>query len=168
MTRRRCYEIPSKPMVIGASLMIAMPLAAVQSAQAADPQRQATQTETLDLRYSLTFLSVPLGSLDYGATFGRTRYNADMHFRTSGLAALLWKSEIDASAEGRTAPQALLPDHYASRSLSRHGTRQSLRVNYATGGAPVMVADPPYDLSRSPVTDAQKQGAIDPVTAISA
>ena len=96
-----------------------------------------------------------------------TRYHAEMHFRTGGLAAVFWKSRIDAAAEGSATSEALVPDFYTSRSLSRNATQQTVRVEYGGKGAPVMTASPPYDLSRYPVTDAQKRGAIDPVTAIS-
>ena len=90
-----------------------------------------------------------------------------MHFHTGGLAAVLWKSQIDSAAEGRATAEALLPDSYTTQSLSRNGVRHSVRLDYSGKGAPVMTAEPPYDLSEYPVTNAQKQGTVDPLTAIS-
>jgi hypothetical protein len=149
-----------------ASVTMAAALALVQGSPAA-PAPQQLSTHNITLRYALTLLAIPLGHLDYSANFGGSRYVAEMHFRTGGLAAAFWQSRIDTSAEGRATPEALVPDVYTSQSSSRSGTHRSVRVDYSGKGAPTMIADPPYDLSRYPVTDAQKKGTVDPVTAIS-
>lgn len=121
---------------------------------------------SIALEYTLTLFAIPFGHLTYSGNFGRDRYTAEMHFETSGLAAVLWKAKIDSAADGRVASGVLLPDVYTTESLSRRGARQSVRVEYSGKAVPVMTAIPPYDLSRNPVSDAQKKGAIDPVTGI--
>jgi hypothetical protein len=145
---------------------MAAAVALLQGSPAA-PTPQQRSTNSIALSYTLTFLAIPFGRLDYSASFGGIRYRAEMHLRTGGLAAVLWQPRIDTVAEGRATVEALVPDVYTSQSISRSGTHRSVRVEYSGKGAPVMTADPPYDLSRSPVMDAQKRGAVDPVTAIS-
>ena len=132
----------------------------VSSAEPATPR-------SIALDYTMTMFAIPFGHLTYSGSFGRDRYTAEMHFQTSGLAAVLWKSKIDSAAQGRVTAAALLPDVYTTQSLSRRGTRQSVHVEYGSRAVPVMTAVPPYDLSNTPVSDAQKKGAVDPVTGIS-
>jgi len=149
-----------------ASLMMAVAIALIQGSPPAPPPPRPA--EAIALSYTLRIFAIPFGHLDYAASFGRVRYTAEMHFRTSGLAAALWKANIDASAEGQSLPDgSLVPGVYTTRSLSRRGTRQSVRVVYGGKAGPVMTAEPPYDLSRYPVSEAQKKGAVDPLTAIS-
>ncbi|HSC17295.1 MAG TPA: DUF3108 domain-containing protein [Rhizomicrobium sp.] len=153
-----------------ASLIMAAAVALLQaSAPATPPQQQGRPVERISLDYTLRVFAIPFGHMDYAAAFAGSRYTAEMHFRTSGLAAVLWKSKIDASAEGRVgADGLLLPGVYTTQSLSRHGTQQWVRVVYGGTGGPVMTAVPPYNLSRFRVTEAQKKGAVDPLTAIGA
>jgi hypothetical protein len=155
-------------MQIPASLMMAAAVTLAQGSAAPPPHPlQLPPAGSIALSYTLTLLAIPFGHIDYEARFEGARYKAEIHFRTSGLAALLWKARIDATAEGRATPEALFPESYTSRSLTQAGAQRSVRVNYSAKGAPSMTADPPYDLSLYPVTNAQKQGTVDPVTAIS-
>jgi hypothetical protein len=151
-----------------ASLMMAAAVAFLQGSPPPTPP-QTRPPERISLGYTLRVFAIPFGQMDYAAAFAGGRYTAEMHFRTSGLAAVLWKSKIDASAEGRVGADGLvLPGAYTTQSLSRHGTQQWVRVVYGGRGGPAMTAVPPYDLSRFPVTEAQKKGAIDPLSAIGA
>lgn len=148
--------------------MLAAAIALVQGSSPAPPSpHQPVAASSIRLSYTLTILAIPFGHLEYAARFEGARYKAEMHFHTGGLAAVLWKSQIDGIAEGRATPDALLPDFYTTRSLSRSGAHRTVHVDYSGKGPPVVTADPRYDLSLYPVTDAQKQGTVDPVTAIS-
>ncbi|HEX3946008.1 MAG TPA: DUF3108 domain-containing protein [Rhizomicrobium sp.] len=144
--------------------MIATTAAFAQTSSVPPPQQRA-DANSITLGYTLRIFGISFGSLDYAARLGGRRYDAEIHFQTYGLAAVLWKAKIDTAAEGRVVSDALLPDFYTSRSFSRSGTQRWVRVDY-TNGAPIMKADPPYDLSDYPVSDAQKRNAVDPVTAI--
>jgi hypothetical protein len=141
--------------------------AAVLLVQAAPATSAQPASKSIALDYTLSMFAIPFGHLAYSGSFGTDHYNGEMHFQTSGVAAMLWKSRIDTAARGRATPAALLPDVYTSESLSRRGTPQSVRVDYAGKGVPVMTAVPPIDLSHNPVADEQKRGAVDPVTGIS-
>lgn len=153
-------------MHIPIDLMMAAAVALAQGpAPPSHPQQAAPGS--ISLGYTLTLLAIPLGHIDYDVRFERARYKAAIHFRTGGLAALLWKAKIDAMAEGRVTPEALVPESYTSHSLTRGGAHRSVRLEYTGKGPPVMMADPPYDLSAHPVSEAEKQGTVDPITAIS-
>lgn len=148
--------------LIGGAAALALFPGRVQPA-AAEPWSTPT---TIEMRYTLNIFSLPFGEIDYSAQFRPRAYAAKMRLRTSGLAAALWKSEIDTSADGRITPEGMRPISYSSLSQSRSGKQQRVRVNYGGPAGPVMEADPPYDLSQSPVTEAQKKDAADPLTAI--
>lgn len=150
-----------------ASLMMAAAMGFLQGSAPGQAPPQARPAERISLGYTLRVFAIPFGQMDYAAAFAPARYTAEMHFRTSGLAAVLWKSKIDASAEGRAgADGLLLPGIYTTQSLSRQSRQQWVRVVYGGKGGAVMTAVPSYDLSRFPVTEAQKKGAVDPLTAI--
>lgn len=147
------------------SLIASAAITFVEGAPAASAQPAVPRSIALD--YTLTILAIPFGHLIYSGSFGTERYTAEMHFQTSGLAAVLWKAKIDSAAEGRVSSAALVPGVYTTESLSRRGMRQTVRVEYAGRAVPTMTAVPPYDLSNNPVSNAQKKGAVDPVTGIS-
>jgi Protein of unknown function (DUF3108) len=149
------------------SLMLAAAIALAQGASPAPPPQQQPAAGSISLSYALTIFAIPLGHLEYTARFETARYKAQMHFHTGGLAAVLWKAQIDGAAEGRATPDALLPDSYTTQSTSRSGAHRSVHVDYSGKGPPVTTVDPPDDPSVHPVTNAQKQGTVDPVTAMS-
>jgi hypothetical protein len=49
---------------------------------------------TIALTYSFAVFGLRFGQLQYAADLEPTHYAAELHFRTSGLTALLWKSKI--------------------------------------------------------------------------
>ncbi|MBV8799668.1 MAG: DUF3108 domain-containing protein [Alphaproteobacteria bacterium] len=150
------------------SLLLAAAVA-LASASAPDyPQGQSAGAHSISLSYTLRLIGIPFGNLEYSAQFGASRYRAQMHFRTYGLAAVLWKSQIDAAAQGRMTLDALLPSSYTTRSVSRSGAHRVVRLDYSGKAVPAMTADPSYDLSAYALSDAQKQGTVDPLTAITA
>jgi hypothetical protein len=145
--------------------MLAATAALLQGSQSAPPpQRQPA--EGVALTYTLRMLAIPFGRLEYAVNFEGDSYRAEMHFRTRGLAAIFWKAQIDSTAEGHTALEGPIPDTYTSRSVSRSGAQRFVRVEHLRAGPPVITISPYYDVSRYPVTDQQKQGAVDPLTAM--
>jgi hypothetical protein len=146
--------------IVGIGLAAA---AGVGLAQADD----GAPAQTIEIHYRMAVWAIPFGALDYTGTFNRGGYSAAMHFRTSGFLGSFWKSAIDNSASGVITANALIPSAYVSQSVSHSGRRQWLRVEYPRNAAPVMHAEPPYDVSKFPVTDSQKRGAVDPVSGLS-
>jgi hypothetical protein len=149
------------------ALILAAATAAIPVCAGATAEQEQAEAKSVKLGYSLTVLAIPFGSLHYSAGFDAARYSAEMHFRTSGIFSLLWESHIDTTVEGSRISGALIPNLYTSQSVNRRGRRQWARVRYSSLHPPIMTAEPPYDLSRYPVTDVQKKGAVDPLTAIS-
>jgi hypothetical protein len=125
----------------------------------------AADTGTLDVGYSIAFWSIPFGHTDYQATFANGGYNARSHFETSGIVSIFWNSKIDASANGRIGEHSIAPALYDSYSQDHRSKIQRVKVTFENDD-PTTIADPPYNMTKYPVTDAQKKNTVDPMTAI--
>ncbi|MGA9796155.1 MAG: DUF3108 domain-containing protein [Rhizomicrobium sp.] len=120
---------------------------------------------TLDVGYSIAFWSIPFGHTDYRASFANGGYDAKSHFQTSGVVSLFWNSTIDATANGKIGERSIAPAVYDSYSTDHHSKIQRVKVTFKNDD-PTTFADPPYNLTKYPVTDAQKKGSVDPMAAI--
>jgi Protein of unknown function (DUF3108) len=120
---------------------------------------------TLDVGYTIAFWAIPFGHTDYQVTFANGGYDARSHFATSGVVSLFWNSTIDATATGRIGAHSIAPVLYDSYSQDRHSKLQRVKVTFDNDD-PETFADPPYNTTKYPVSEAQKKGAVDPMTAI--
>ena len=119
----------------------------------------------INLAYSIAFWSIPFGATNYEGHFANGGYTASSHFETSGIVSLFWQAIIDASASGRVAGASLSPAKYDS--FYRRGSSRNERVTVTFDHSGVTTfADPPYDTTKYPVSDAQKREAMDPMSAI--
>jgi len=119
---------------------------------------------TLDVAYSLAFWGIPFGQTNYDGKFDADSYDVNSHFKTSGIVSAFWQSEIDATANGHYKAHALEPALYDSYSRRSEEKKERVKVTYGDG-APQVFADPPYSLSKYPVSDEQKEEALDPMSA---
>ncbi len=119
---------------------------------------------TLDVAYSLAFWGIPFGHTNYDGKFADASYDVKSHFKTSGIISVFWQAEIDASANGHYQAHALEPQVYDSFSRRSEEKKERVKVTYGDG-APQVLADPPYSLSKYPVSDAQMEEALDPMSA---
>lgn len=115
--------------------------------------------------YTIAFWTIPFGSTRFDIRLGADSYQTSSHFETSGIVSAFWQSIIDASSTGQISPRGVAPTEYDS--LYRRGStkRQRVKLTYGSDGMPVVFADPPYNLQKYPVTDAQKKDALDPLGA---
>jgi len=119
---------------------------------------------TLGMAYSIAFWGIPFGDTNYEGKFGGDTYDVGSHFKTSGIVSVFWQSEIDASANGHYSNHALTPALYDSFSRRSEEKKERVKVTYGDG-APQVFADPPYSMTKYPVTDEQKEEALDPMSA---
>jgi hypothetical protein len=120
---------------------------------------------TVGLAYSIAFWNIPFGQTNYEGHFANGGYTASSHFETSGIVSLFWQAIIDASASGRMTGAALAPGKYDS--FYRRGSTKNERVVVTFDRSGVATsADPPYDTTKYPVSDAEKREAVDPMSAI--
>ena len=117
------------------------------------------------LAYSIAFWGIPFGKTSYQARFAQDGYAASSHFETSGIVSLFWQATIDASASGHVSSAALAPGRYDSFYRRGDSKKERVEVTFDGRGATTF-ADPPYDTTKYPVSDAEKREAADPMSAI--
>lgn len=119
----------------------------------------------VEIAYSLAFWGIPFGETNYNGRFSNGGYSAASHFNTSGIVSVFWQATIDATATGRISGQAVTPAVYDS--FYRRGSSKNERVKVTFNTSTVTtLADPPYDMTKFPVSEAQKREAVDPMSAI--
>lgn len=136
-------------------------IAVPAAAQAQTPQ------STLGVGYTIAFWSLAFGHTHYDGTITPTGYSAKMHFETSGIVSLFWKSKIDATVNGNIGPHMITPVVYDSYSQDRDKPVQRVKVSFDRA-VPQTLAEPAYNTTKYPVTDEQKKGTLDPMSAITA
>ena len=129
--------------------------------------RPPANAARLGFEYTIAFWTVPFGRTSFETRLDRSSYVTSSHFETSGIISAFWQSTIDASSNGTISAREISPALYDSyyRRGSKH---QRVRLTYAAGAIPVTYADPPYNLNRYPVTDAEKKEGLDPLGAATA
>jgi len=120
---------------------------------------------TLDIGYAISFWSLPIGHADYEGTLGVNAYSAKGHFETGGVIGVFWKSVVDATVDGSIGMASISPAVYDSHSQNHNRPMQRVNVKFQNGD-PATFADPPYDMKRYPVSEVQKKGTVDPMSAL--
>jgi hypothetical protein len=138
-------------------------LAATGTAIAADSPPAGNAT--LDVAYTIAFWDIPFGQTSYQGKFAGDGYDARSHFETSGVVSLFWNSTIDALANGKIGAHEIAPVLYDSYSQDHNSKKQRVKVSFDKD-EPTTFADPPYNMTKYPVTPEQKKGALDPMSAI--
>jgi Protein of unknown function (DUF3108) len=119
---------------------------------------------TLDIAYSIAFWGIPFGNTNYDGKFADDAYAVKSHFKTSGIVSVFWQSEIDATANGHYDAHEIEPALYDSYSRRSEEKKERVKVTYGDG-PPQVFADPPYSTTKYPVSDAQMEEALDPMSA---
>jgi hypothetical protein len=142
-------------------------LAALAAGTIAAPAHAQPPASSLGVGYTITFWAIPFGHTHYDGTITPNAYSAKMHFETSGIVSLFWKSKIDATVNGNIGPHTITPVVYDSYSQDRDKPMQRVKVSF-DAPVPVTLAEPGYNTTKNPVSDEQKKGALDPMSAITA
>ena len=120
---------------------------------------------TLNVGYTIAFWDIPFGQTSYEGKFAADGYDAKSHFETSGIVSLFWNSKIDATANGAIHAHEIAPVLYDSYSQDHSSKMQRVKVSFENDD-PTTFADPPYNTTKYPVSEEQKKGALDPMSAI--
>jgi hypothetical protein len=126
---------------------------------------QDARPATLHVGYSIAFWAISFGHTEYDGKFTADSYDAKSHFETSGIVSMFWNSTIDANANGKIAAHEITPALYDSWSQDHSSKKQRVKVTFADGIGTTF-ADPAYNTTKYPVSDEQKKGAVDPMSAI--
>lgn len=147
------------------NLVVLAPIAfwAVPGASAAEAP--SPSPVSVEIAYNLAFWGIPFGETSYAGRITNGGYSASSHFNTSGIVSVFWQAIIDASATGHISGRAVTPAVYDS--FYRRGSSKKERVKVSFDTSTVTTsADPPYDTTKYPVTEAEKREAVDPMSAI--
>ena len=122
--------------------------------------------ETLNARYGVSLMNLPLGAATLTGEFG-PRYRLEAGTKLSGLASMVSNSRGGATATGAVANGRVLPSGYATTATNSETTR-TVRMAEANGAATAIEINPPFEekAGRVPLTDAHRQGVVDPLSAL--
>lgn len=144
-------------------LLVAAALIAAQGVTAARAEPPAPGDINLNFRVYAGGFAVL--SLETKAAVAPADYTMTSRARTEGLLDVLLGFQLASKAEGRVEAAGVRPLAYRSDSDGRFG-RRTIRMVWDERGVPTASTEPPADADdRDPVTPAQAQGAVDPLTA---
>lgn len=123
------------------------------------------KTTNLQLVWGLYLGGIALGKIGFNTTIEGARYSAYSQLETQGIVNSFWESRIRADSSGEVRPMRLVPKAYNSDYVSERST-QIVNLGYVDGFPARLTAEPEYDLTRFPVPDAEKDGTIDPLSAM--
>jgi Protein of unknown function (DUF3108) len=121
----------------------------------------------LEAHYEVTLAGIPIGKGNWIVEIDQTHYNAATSGVTTGLMRVLTHGEGTSAVRGTLLAGRPLHSIYASTIVSRKKT-DLVRVTIDKGNVKDFRADPPPDhpSQRVPITDAQRHGVLDPMTAM--
>ncbi|MBN9080402.1 MAG: hypothetical protein BGP04_19225 [Rhizobiales bacterium 62-17] len=125
------------------------------------------KAETLQAAYSVRIIGLTLGTAGLVGSIEPNGYRLEASAKLAGIASAVTKSEGGATSTGSIVRGRVLPATYASASQNSKETR-TVRMALNAGnvsGAEIMPPPDPYP-DRIPVTEAQKRGIIDPLSAL--
>ncbi|MCW6509438.1 DUF3108 domain-containing protein [Lichenifustis flavocetrariae] len=127
----------------------------------------AAQAETVRARYGISLIGLPFGTATVTGTLEPQAYRIEMQAKLTGLASILSGSKGAATATGSIPNSHVSPTTYATTSASADITR-TVRMSIVDGTVDQSEITPPWDPSpdRVPVTDADKRGIVDPMSAL--
>jgi Protein of unknown function (DUF3108) len=120
----------------------------------------------LEARYQVTLAGIQIGKGTWIVEIDGTRYSAATSGATTGLMRVLTRGEGTSAVRGKLRDGQPVHSIYASTITSRKKT-DKVRVTIDDGDVKDFRADPPPDKAheRVPITDMQRHGVVDPLTA---
>src|SRR5215831_9996130 len=119
----------------------------------------------LDASYTISFARIAVGELTATAVFGESEYAMSAPARAGGvLKALLVDGEASFSTQGTIKGGHPVPTTFTSKIVSNTETSDVTMV-LDEGNVKELAATPPPSSDRVPVTNSNRQGIVDPLTA---
>jgi Protein of unknown function (DUF3108) len=126
----------------------------------------AAAQSTLHAHYGITMTGVTIGEITWQADIGSTSYTASASGKASGVLSVLVNGEGAVTTAGNIANGRLAPSSFTSTTTDDEGTIK-LQMTFADGVATEQIApQPPVRKDRLPVTDADRRGVTDPLSAV--
>ena len=121
----------------------------------------------LDASYTISFARIPVGEITATAVFGQNEYAVAARARAGGvLKALLVDGEASFSTDGTIKGGHPVPTTFTSKIVSNAETLDVTMVLDEGGNVKELTATPPPSSDRVPVTNSNRQGIVDPLSAL--
>src|SRR5262249_61350231 len=125
-----------------------------------------TVKETSTQAIQFSFARIPVGEITATAVFGESEYAMSARARAGGvLKALLVDGEASFSTQGTIKGGHPVPTTFTSKIVSNTETSDVTMV-LDEGNVMELAATPPPSSDRVPVTNSNRQGIVDPLTAL--
>ncbi len=120
----------------------------------------------LEAQYRVTLAGIQIGKGNWVVEINGTRFSAATSGTTTGLMRVLTRGEGTSAVRGTVRDGQPVHSIYTSTIISRKKT-DKVRVTIEDGDVKDFRADPPPDKAheRVPITDTQRHGVLDPLTA---
>ena len=120
----------------------------------------------LKAHYTISMTGVSIGQIVWFVAIGEQRYTAFANGKASGVLSALVNGEGSVDTRGSVVDGRLTPKFFTSKITDDEGNSE-LRMNFDDGVVKELIAqEPPPRLDRVPVTDADRRGVADPLTAM--
>jgi hypothetical protein len=120
----------------------------------------------VNAHYTISMTGVSIGKIDWRIDIGQTQYTATASGGASGVLSVLMNGEGTVTAKGALAAGGLVPASFTSSIADDDGTIK-LQMTFADGVASERFSpQPPERSDRLPVTDADRRGVTDPLSAV--
>src|SRR6185437_4186088 len=140
-------------------LLVALSIVAAGTLPAAAQGRLTAQ-------YTITMTGIAIGHIAWRVDIGETQYTTSAGGKASGVLSMLVNGEGAVKAQGAVAADGrLAPAAYSSDITDEDGAT-ALRINFTGGTAKETISPQRPHPDRLPVTDADRRGVADPLTAV--
>ena len=130
------------------------------------PDRSGRAQGKLKAHYAISMTGVTFGEVVWSVDIGDTLYTTTASGKASGVLSKLVNGEGLVEAQGSLGAERLNPSSYTS-TITDYDGRIELQMTFADGTATeTMTPLPPEYADRLPVTDADRRGASDPLSAV--
>ena len=120
----------------------------------------------LKAHYAMSMTGVPIGQIVWQAAIGDQRYTMAANGKASGVLSVLVNGEGAVDVRGAIADGRPSPRFFTSKIADDEGNAE-LRMTFEDGVArELLVQGPPPAAGRLPVTDADRRGVTDPLSAM--
>lgn len=159
-SERRVPGLPMTCRLIAACCSAALLLAGAGAADAAETQVK------LDAAYAATLLGIPLGQVSWTVEVSDKQYVAMGTGSTVGLLRVFAQGHGAAKARGTVDAHGAAPSEFTV-SYQSGSSSDEINIAFSGGKAKEALAHPPKpDPSGVPLTDANRVGVVDPMTAL--
>ena len=161
-------SMPSSAVIALACLAVAQSSPAetlgVTTVALTQPPPITSPRHDLKIEYEAHVGGLAIGGVAVSATWNGERYAMTSHLITDGLAAKMFRAQFQNASHGLFKGRQVKPEQYSTNYQSITEQRQ-VKITFDETDTPIVDASPPYE-EKYEVTEAQKRGAVDPMSSI--